>query len=303
MGGDLTIPLEYHLEGPTNYGVWAFRIQHLLQRDGNFVFCTTPPPMIIDNDEREARSRVMSILISNVKGNALKFLKRYREPYECWTDLKFRYESDNGPRRHSLLDKLFNFKKIESMTMDSCLVDIRNITDTLEEIGYQLPEDTIVYCTIASLPKEYTVFKRMYGGNELPSFRILETKLLSKEQAIAMESEEKGGEALAIEGRRNYNIDRRPTGRFGAPIQRDRGLERSAIQYNNQISSYHTNRNFQSSYNPDHQIQSSYTGSGNIGPHRANNHAGSTSNHRPSQNNASSRPYQHRYRTRGPDQA
>jgi hypothetical protein len=165
----------------------------------------------MDDDEREARSRIMSILISKVKGNVLKLLKQYHELRECWSNLKFRYKSNNGPHHHSLLNKLFNFKKIESMTMDSYIVDIRNIADMLE-IGCQLPEDAVVYYIIANLSKEYIIFKRLYGENELPSFKILESKLLSKEQAIAMESEEKGGEALAIEGRRNYNIDRHPTG-------------------------------------------------------------------------------------------
>jgi hypothetical protein len=45
------------------------------------------------------------------------------------------------------------------MTMDSYLVDIRNITNMLEEIGCKLPKDVVVYSTIANLPKEYTKFK------------------------------------------------------------------------------------------------------------------------------------------------
>jgi hypothetical protein len=92
--------------------------------------------------------------------------------------------------------------------MDSYLVDIRNIADMLKKIGCQLPKDAIVYCTITNLPMEYIVFKRMYGDNELPSLRILKSKLLNEKQAIAMESEKKGGEALAIKGRCNYSIDR-----------------------------------------------------------------------------------------------
>jgi hypothetical protein len=43
----------------------------------------------MDKDEAEARSRVMSIFIGNVKGNALRLLRRYRDPHKCWTDLKF----------------------------------------------------------------------------------------------------------------------------------------------------------------------------------------------------------------------
>lgn len=95
--------------------------------------------------------------------------------------------------------------------MDSYIVDIRNIANMLEEIGCQLPKDVVVYYIIANLSKEYIVFNRLYGENELLSFKILKSKLLNKEQAIALESEEKGGEAFAIKRRRNYNINRHPT--------------------------------------------------------------------------------------------
>lgn len=43
--------------------------------------------------------------------------------------------------------------------MDSYLVDIRNITNMLEEIGCKLSKDVVVYSIIANLPKEYTKFK------------------------------------------------------------------------------------------------------------------------------------------------
>lgn len=43
--------------------------------------------------------------------------------------------------------------------MDSYLVDIRNITNILEEIGCKLPKNVVVYSTIANLPKVYTKFK------------------------------------------------------------------------------------------------------------------------------------------------
>jgi hypothetical protein len=227
----------------------------------------------MSDEEVEARSRIMSILISNVKGNALKLLKRYQEPHECWSDLKFRYESDHGPRCHSLLDKLFNFKKTEGMTMDSYLVDIKNIVDMLEEIGCKLPEDAIVYCTIANLPREYTIFKRMYGGNELLSFRILESKLLSEEQAFAVELDDKGGEALSIEAR--HNNDRRPTGRFSA-FPCDRGSERSYGHSGGSNLGYsNPTRPVNSSFN--HDYSPNYSGSRNPGFHRSGNHTGSSS--------------------------
>jgi hypothetical protein len=125
--------------------------------------------------------------------------------------------------------------------MDSYLVDIRNMVDMLEEIGCNLPKDIVVYCTIASLSKEYTVFKHMYGGSELPTFKILETKLLSEEQTIALESEDRSGEALMIEGRRSYNPSRRPSGRFGAMSQYDKP---NSYQGSSSSGSYSFNNGF-----------------------------------------------------------
>jgi hypothetical protein len=163
-------------------------------------------------------------------------LKRYSELYECWTDLKFRYESDNDPRCFSLIEKFFNLHKTDGMSMDAYLVDIRNLADMLEEVECKLPEPVIVYYIINRLPKEFSIFKYMYeGGDQLPSFKVLEAKFLSEEQALALEPEDRSGEALALEGRRNFN-NRRPIGRFGSTSQ---SRERTVGNFGNSSSSYY----------------------------------------------------------------
>jgi hypothetical protein len=58
-------------------------MQYLLQREGHFVYCTDLPTWPMDDGEAEVHSRVMNTLISNVKGNSLKLLKRYRDPHEA----------------------------------------------------------------------------------------------------------------------------------------------------------------------------------------------------------------------------
>jgi hypothetical protein len=35
------IPEIYHLTGMENYGIWAWRMKNVLERDGLFVYCTT----------------------------------------------------------------------------------------------------------------------------------------------------------------------------------------------------------------------------------------------------------------------
>ena len=83
MAGDSGLPESYHLNGGGNFGVWAYQMKNLLQKDGRFHYCLTPPSKIMSEEEKMARQQVISIINSNVKNNALKLLRRYNDPYEC----------------------------------------------------------------------------------------------------------------------------------------------------------------------------------------------------------------------------
>jgi len=113
MTGDNSLLETYHLDGGGSFGVWAFRMKSLLQKDGRFHYCLTPPSKIMGEEEKAARQHVMSIINSNVKNSALPLLRRYEDPYECWTGLKARYESDSGPHCVMLLEKFFALRKTE----------------------------------------------------------------------------------------------------------------------------------------------------------------------------------------------
>lgn len=85
MAGDNGLPETYHLVGGSNFGTWAYRMKNLLQKDGRFRYCITPAPKIMSQDEKMARQQVMSIINGNAKNAALKLLRRYDDPYKCWT--------------------------------------------------------------------------------------------------------------------------------------------------------------------------------------------------------------------------
>lgn len=142
----------------------------------------------------------MSIINTNAKNNALKLLRRYSDPYECWTGLKTRYESDSGPRRVMLIEKFFSLRKTESMTMDAHLTEVKEVTNLLEEVEVKIPEDIIVYYTLKNLPKEYEIFKWMQiAAKKLPTYEELEAKLISEETSIKMESQnQEDGEAFLL---------------------------------------------------------------------------------------------------------
>lgn len=191
MGGDYILPEVYHLEGGTNYGVWAYRMKNLLQKDGRFFYCLTPPSTIMGEEERMARLLVMSIINSNAKNSALKLLRRYHDPHECWVGLKTRYESDSGPRRVMLIEKFFSLRKTEAISMDAHLTEIKEVANLLEEVEVIIPEDIIVYYTLKNLPKEYDIFKRMQiAASSLPTYEQLEAKLISEETSIKLEKQQ-----------------------------------------------------------------------------------------------------------------
>lgn len=150
---DSLLPKSYHLDEGGTFGVWAYRMKSLLQKDSRFHYCPTPPGEFMSEEERLAHQQVMSIINSNAKNSALKLLRRYNDPYECWTGLKSRYELDSGPRRVMLLAKFFALRKTEAVSMDAHLTEMREIANLLEEVEVIIPEDVIVFYTLKKLPR------------------------------------------------------------------------------------------------------------------------------------------------------
>ena len=72
--------------GPLPYGSWAFRMKNVLMRDGLFDYCTVAPSHIMNNVERKGGQVALFAINSSVKGDvALKLLKRYSDPFDCWS--------------------------------------------------------------------------------------------------------------------------------------------------------------------------------------------------------------------------
>lgn len=66
-GNDQSIHEAYHFEETSNYGVWFFKIEHALKSSELFDFCMLPSSFPASLQEREARARVMGILITPPK--------------------------------------------------------------------------------------------------------------------------------------------------------------------------------------------------------------------------------------------
>lgn len=62
----------------------------------------------------------------------------------------------------------------------------------LEEVNLVFFKDFIVYYTTQNLPKEYEIFKKIViGGDELPCYENMESKLLSEEMVFNLRIEDK----------------------------------------------------------------------------------------------------------------
>jgi hypothetical protein len=91
----------------------------MLSKDGLFIRCVMPPFAPMKIVEATIRSRILNYFHNNAKNHILKLLNRYFDLYVCWTTLKNCYKNDSGPRCTYFIDKFFNFRKIESVSMDA----------------------------------------------------------------------------------------------------------------------------------------------------------------------------------------
>ena len=98
-----------------NYGIWAWRMKSVLERDELFVHCTKPTSSTMSDVEKRGRVQAMSALNGSSKNTVYKLMKRYRDPYICWTQLKQRYEAENNSRKIMLIERFFSLKKASSM--------------------------------------------------------------------------------------------------------------------------------------------------------------------------------------------
>ena len=88
-------------------------MRNVLLRDGLFDCCTIAPSQIMSDLERKGRHLVLSPINRSVKGEvALKLLKCNSEPFECWSSLKSRYESDSTAKQMALIDKFLALGKM-----------------------------------------------------------------------------------------------------------------------------------------------------------------------------------------------
>lgn len=158
MARDNALPESYHLDGGGNFGVWAYKMKNLLKRTDASTTASHRQARSWAKKRRwhDNRSWAPS---TTTRRRALSSFRRYHDPYECWTGLKTRYESDSGPWRVMLIEKFL--WKTESISMDAHLTEVREVANLLEEVEVDIPEDIIMYYTLRNLPKEYEIFKWM----------------------------------------------------------------------------------------------------------------------------------------------
>jgi hypothetical protein len=173
--------------------------------------------------ELQGRENTLQIMTDSVKDSMVSVVRRFTDPYVCWTHLRNRYESRSGSRRLMLLRKIVTFRKEETVSMEKYLTDVKNTIDQLENLLVNIPEELIVL-VLHSLPREYHFFKKTQTGKDLlPTFLELESKLLDEELQLSMDAErEEESETLYFKrgssssrGRSQHRGSGRNSGRQG----------------------------------------------------------------------------------------
>ena len=142
-----------------NYGLWAYKMKNLLKRDSLFTWCLEEPSIFPTAAEERGKELALNALAGNAKGNALRLMGRFADPYQLWQHLKERYKAHNNPRKVHLTEKFFSIRKTGSMRMDEYLTEMKETTDLLEDVGVPVREDVVVWYTLKNLPKEYNILK------------------------------------------------------------------------------------------------------------------------------------------------
>lgn len=152
VSNQTTIMESHRLTCVENYGTWALCMKNVLLRDNLCDYCTNPPSDPMADQEYIGRRQAMSAINWRIKGGvAIKLLKRYKDPFGCWTSLKARYESDSHSRKILIIDKFFSIRRTNSM--DEYLANMKEAADEMEELDVGLLEPVVVFYTTKNLPK------------------------------------------------------------------------------------------------------------------------------------------------------
>jgi hypothetical protein len=192
---EFVIPDTSRLDGMQNYQIWSFRIQRILEHHNVWIYCIEPPPRhrLQTEEELEGRANALYIITDSVKDSMVSVVRKFTDPFVCWTNLRDQYESRSGSGRLMLLRKMVTFRNEETMTMEQYLTEVKNTIDQLENMLVHIPEELIVLLVLHSLPKEYHFFKITQTGKDLlPTFLELESKLLDEEMQLSMDADREG---------------------------------------------------------------------------------------------------------------
>ena len=134
-------------------------MRNVLLKDNLYQYCVTPPLVPMTTKEKQGRTQALSAFNESVKNAAIKLLRKYWAPFDCWTSLKDCYESNNHPRKVTLINKFFSIRKGNSI--DEYLIDMKEAADLLEKVGFSLLESIVCYYIVNNLLKEYEVINQM----------------------------------------------------------------------------------------------------------------------------------------------
>ena len=182
-GQSLIIPL---LFDGTNYAYWKVRMRAFLQSLDEKVWqaveigWTEPKEVLTDWDEAKIKaanfnSRVLNALFSSVTNEEFKKISSTKTAKEAWTILQTTYEGTKVVKDSKLQRLTTSFEEIkmeEDESFDEFYAKLKDIVNSVFNLGETIPEHKIVRKVLRSLPKRFhakiTAIEESKDINKIP---------------------------------------------------------------------------------------------------------------------------------------
>eukprot|EP00253_Pinus_taeda_P002957 PITA_02957 len=145
------LPLEYALEGSSNYIAWKDKMEAVLDENG-----------------------LKDHIVSSLHGKA--------SPYLMWKALTDLFQSKSNQRKLVLKDKIRNIKAENGDNMPKYLTKFNQCRDELGSVGVTVDDEDLVSLALLGLPKSWHSYQDSVNGREkFPGWERLWSDLVQEE--------------------------------------------------------------------------------------------------------------------------
>jgi hypothetical protein len=138
-----------------NYGIWKFKIEMLLMRDGLDDLLNSPPPNKPDEIFLKRDKQARAIINLCIEDSQIIHVKNETTAAGTWQKLKSVHERSNLSSKLYLLRKLYSIKMPEHGDMIAHINHMMDLVEKLKAIGENIPDQHIAALLLVSIPESY----------------------------------------------------------------------------------------------------------------------------------------------------